>query len=229
MKLTLTREFITDALCQPILDPKLRALYDLCFMHRHHMRDDIVADKLRLIMRLYSESPAWPGGAFSAEATAHTLSRSSVDHWFGALSTAEALDSSLLLELHKRLMDVFSDLSEEEARSLASKYLHFHFPELFHVYDSRIASALSLLMGAEGGYLALAAYDPAYGRFHAGCRKLTERIAPLVGRNLSPRELDTVLRGWLDNAGYDRPGAGYDDASSERDARPAPIVSPLLI
>lgn len=207
MKLTLTREFITDALCQPILDPKLRALYDLCFMHRHHMRDDIVVDKLRLITRLYSTSlynvvPAWPGKSFSAEATAHNLSRSSVDHWFGALSTAEALDSSLLLELHKRLMDVFADIEEEEARSLASKYLHFHFPELFHVYDTRIASALSLLMAGECGFLALADFDAAYGRFHACCRKLTERVAPLVGRNLSPRELDVVLRAWLDNAGF---------------------------
>lgn len=201
MKLTLTREFITDALCKPILDPKVRALYDLCFLHRHHLRDDIVVDKLRLITRLYSDSPAWPGKAFSAEAAAHNLTRSSVDHWFGALSTAEALDSSLLLELHKRLMDVFGDLNEEEARSLASKYLHFHFPELFHVYDSRIASALFLLMAGDCGFLALTDFDPVYGRFHACCRKLTERIAPLVGRNLSPRELDTVLRGWLDNAG----------------------------
>ena len=224
MKLTLTREFITDALCQPILDPKVRALYDLCFLHRHHLRDDIVVDKLRLITRLYSDSPAWPGKAFSAEAAAHNLTRSSVDHWFGALSTAEALDSSLLLELHKRLMDVFGDLNEEEARSLASKYLHFHFPELFHVYDSRIATALFLLMAGDCGFLALSDFDPVYGRFHACCRKLTERIAPLVGRNLSPRELDTVLRGWVDTEGASGKGQGARYIAAAQ-ACPLPLVS----
>lgn len=202
MKLTLTREFITDALSLSILDPKVRALYDLCFMYRHHLRDEIVADKLRLIRRLYSDSPVWPGKAFSAEAAAHNLTQSSVDHWFGALSTAEELDSGLLLELHKRLMGVFDDLTEEEARSLASKYLHFHFPELFYVYDTRIATALSLLIEGDCGFLALAEFDPAYGRFHACSRRLTERLLPQVGRRLSPRELDRVLRAWLDNAGY---------------------------
>lgn len=212
MKLTLTREFITDALSLSVLDPKVRALYDLCFMYRHHMRDEIVTDKLRLITRLhstylYNDVPARPGKPFSAEAAAHSLSQSPVDHWFGALSTAEQLDSGLLLELHKRLMGVFDDINEEAARSLASKYLHFHFPELFYVYDSRIASALSLLMEGECGFLALADFDPAYGRFHACCRKLIERITPLVGRALSPRELDRVLRAWLDMSSG-QPAAG---------------------
>lgn len=202
MKLTLTREFITDALSQSVLDPKVRVLYDLCFMCRHHLRDEIVADKLRLIRRLYSDTLARPGKAFSAEAAAHNLTQSPVDHWFGALSTAEELDSGLLLELHKRLMGVFDDISEEEARSLASKYLHFHFPELFYVYDTRIATALSLLMEGDCGFLALAEFDPAYGRFHACCRKLTNIMLPQVGRRLSPRELDRVLRAWLDNAGF---------------------------
>lgn len=223
---TLTREFITDALCQPVLDPKLRALYDLCFMHRHHMRDDIVVDKLRLIMRLYADAPTWPDKAFSAKATAHRLSHSPVDHWFGALSSAEALDSSLPPELHKRLMEVFSDMREDEARSLASKYLHFHFPELFHVYDSRIAAAIALLMHDACGVPATAGCDLVYGRFHACCRKLTERIAPLVGRRLSPREMDRVLRAWLDadEAAYAGQGVSYAASTHPRHVPAAPSV-----
>jgi len=206
----------------------VRALYDLCFMYRHHQRDEIVADKLRLITRLYTDSLAWPSKAFSAEAAAHHLTRSKVDHWFGSLSTAEELDISLLLELHRRLMKVFHDLSDEEARSLASKYLHFHFPELFFVYDTRIATALALLIHGDCGFLALAEFDPAYGRFHACCRKLTERIVPLVGRQLSPRELDRVLRAWLDNASFALPGSSYDHPVPERASRLTSHVSPLL-
>jgi hypothetical protein len=228
MKLTLTREFITDALSQSVLDPKVRALYDLCFMYRNHQRDEIVADKLRLITRLYADSPNWPGKAFSAESAAHHLTCSKVDHWFGSLSTAEELDVSLLLELHRRVMKLFHDITDEEARSLASKYLHFHFPELFFVYDTRIATALSLLMHGDCGFLALAEFDPAYGRFHACCRKLVDRITPMVGRHLSPRELDRVLRAWLDNASFELPGSGYAYPMQGQSFRSTSHISPLL-
>lgn len=190
----LTREFLTDALSQSILDPRSRALYDLCFLHRDHLRDEIVADKLRLIGRLYAEYGA--GLGFSPEYSAHRLAKSPVDHWFASLATAEALDSWLLLELHKRVMDLFADLPEAVARSLASKYLHFHFPELFCIYDEEVARAASLLSEGDGGFLAMSDFDRAYAQFLAVCRRLADRLAPELGRRLSPRELDRVLRAW---------------------------------
>lgn len=42
-----------------------------------------------------------------------------------------------ILETHKLLMDTFYELTGLEKRSLASKYLHFHCPEMFFIYDSR--------------------------------------------------------------------------------------------
>jgi hypothetical protein len=212
MKPTLTREFIADVLSRSILDPRSRALYDLCFFHRHHLRDELVADKLRLIGRLYAEYGA--GLGFSPELGAHCLAKSPVDRWFSALSTAEQLDGWLLLELHKRVMDVFFDLPEAEARSLASKYLHFHFPELFCIYDSRVEAAVHAMGEGDCGFLAIGEHDPVYGRFHAGCRKLADRLAPVIGRRPSPRELDRVLRAWLDleEAGYKGQAARYDVA-----------------
>jgi hypothetical protein len=192
---TLTREFITDALAESILDPRLRALYELCFMHRHHLRDDIVADKLRMLVRLCAERGIVMDD-FSPEYAAHRLGRADVDRWFGGLATAEKLDVALLLEVHKHMMRVFDDLGEVEARSLASKYLHFHFPELFFVFDSRVEAAAIALGEGECGYLALYEHDPVYGRYYACARKLVDKMAPLVGRRLSPRELDRVLRAW---------------------------------
>jgi len=195
MKPTLTREFITDALAESILDPRMRALYELCFMHRHHFRDDIVADKLRMLVRLCAERGILVQN-FSPEYVAHRLGRAHVDRWFGGLATAEKLDVALLLEVHKHMMRLFDDLGEAEARSLASKYLHFHFPELFFVFDSRVDAAAMILGEGECGYLALNEHDPVYGRFYACARKLTDKMMPLVGRRLSPRELDRVLRAW---------------------------------
>ncbi|MBI5329783.1 MAG: hypothetical protein HZB71_04125 [Betaproteobacteria bacterium] len=199
MKPFLTREFITDALAASIRDPRQRALYDLCFMHRGHYKDEIIADKLRLIARLYQDPLQSP------EYAAHRLARSAVDHWFGSLATAEELEASLLLEAHKRVMDLFADQGEERSRSLASKYLHFHFPELFYVYDPEVERLAREIVGGDCGFLSLAEFDPAYGRFHACCRKLAERLIPEVGRRLSPRELDRVLRAWMDSVGCDEP------------------------
>lgn len=203
----LTREFVADALSQPIPDPRRRALYDLCFLHRHHCNDELVADKLRLIGRLFAEY----GAGFSPERVAHCLAQSSVDRWFCTLASAERLEGWLLLETHKRVMAVFADLPEAEARSLASKYLHFHFPELFFIHDSRMERAARHLAQGDCGFLAMSDYDPAYGRFHACCRKLAERLAPEPGRRLSPREIDRLLRAWcaLDEV-RQVTGAAYD-------------------
>jgi hypothetical protein len=215
MNPTLTREFLADVLSRSILDPRSRALYDLCFFHRHHFRDEIVADKLRLIGRLYAEYGA--GLGFSPERGAHALAKSPVDRWFCTLATAEKLEGWLLLETHKRVMDVFADLPEAEARSLASKYLHFHFPELFHIHDSLVDRAVRRLAEGDCGFLAMGDYDPAYGRFHACCRKLADRLAPALGRRLSPREMDRVLRAWGEMADARNEGleAGYDAAHSD--------------
>ena len=198
MKPEITREFLADALAQSILDPRTRALYELCFMHRHHFHDEIVADKLRMIVRLCAEHGLNVTG-FSPEFTAHRLGQSAVDHWFAGLATAEHLDLALVFELHKRVMDLFADLPAEQARALASKYLHFHFPELFFLYDRRVAAAAFQLGEGECGYLSRAEHDPDYGRFFACCRKLTERFVGLAGRRLNPRELDRVLRAWADH------------------------------
>jgi hypothetical protein len=214
MKPTLTREFVADALSRSILDPRTRALYDLCFFNRHHFQDELVADKLRHIGRLYAEYGA--GLGFSPERGAHALAKSPVDRWFCTLATAEELEGWLLLETHKRVMDVFADLPEAEARSLASKYLHFHFPELFFIHDSLVDRAARRLAEGDSGFLAMGEFDPVYGRFHACCRKLADRLAPELGRRLSPRELDRVLRAWgeMEEARCESREAGYDAARS---------------
>lgn len=209
----LSREFIADTLAQSVLDPRARALYELCFVHRHHFQDEIVADKLRMIVRLCAEAGLQLSG-FSPEFAAHRLGQSGVDSWFAGIATAEQIDPALVFEMHKRVMDVFADLPVEQARSLASKYLHFHFPELFFLYDGRVASAAFALGNGECGYLARSEHDPDYGRFFACCRKLTERLVGLAGRRLNPRELDRVLRAWADHQEVATP------AESPRAAQP---------
>lgn len=194
----LTREFITDTLAQSVQDVRTRALYELCFLHRHHIRNEIVADKLRMILRLCADH-GLKVGDLSPEFAAYRLGQSGVDRWFAGLTTAEQIDPALVFEMHKRVMDLFDELPSQQARSLASKYLHFHFPELFYLYDSRVEAAAVALGQGECGYLAGGDHDPDYARFFACCRKLAEAFAPLAGRRPNPRELDRLLRAWTDH------------------------------
>ena len=198
MNSILTREFITDTLAQSVQDVRTRALYELCFLHRHHFRSEIVADKLRMIQRLCADH-GLAVSEVSPEFAALRLGQSGVDRWFAGLTTAEQIDPALMFEIHKRVMDVFDDLPPDQARSIASKYLHFHFPELFYLYDSRVERAAILLGRGECGYLAGGDHDPLYARFFACCRKLVDTFAPLAGRRPNPRELDRLLRAWTEH------------------------------
>lgn len=177
MQPQLTREFITDTLARSAQDVRTRALYELCYLHRHHISGEIVADKLRMILRLCADH-GLKVEEVSPEFTAYRLGHSGVDRWFAGLTTAEQIDPARVFEMHKRVMDVFDDLPPEQARSLASKYLHFHFPELFFVYDSRVEAAALALGWGECGYLAGGEHDPQYARFFACCRKLVDAFAP---------------------------------------------------
>ena len=106
----LTREFITDTLAQSVQDVRTRALYELCFLHRHHIRNEIVADKLRMILRLCADH-GLKLGEVSPEFTAYRLGQSGVDRWFAGLTTAEQIDPARVFELHTLVMDVFDDLT----------------------------------------------------------------------------------------------------------------------
>lgn len=194
-----TREFIEDTLSGVLVDPRIRALYELCFMHRFHNQDEIVADKLRMIVRACVDQ-GQAIAEYSPELAAHLIVRSGVDRWFASLATAEHIDPALKFDLHKRVMDVFVDLPETQARSLASKYLHYHFPELFFIYDAGVERAAYDLGEGECGYLARGDHDPLYSSFFACCRKLSDRYGNAIGRPLNPRELDMVLRAWHHHA-----------------------------
>jgi hypothetical protein len=197
----LTSEFVESALLEKVWDVGNRVIYDMCAANREHVRDDVIIAKIWLIGRTYAaaierrrDKGDAIGDAFYETKVGPQIRDSDIDKWFEALDNGSNEDMALNLETHKRVLDLFTKISGLEKRSLASKYLHFHFPLRFYIYDSRACTVISALTKPIGKRLpSLREHDDVYARFSLRCRDLNERIDSLAGRHLSTREFDKVL------------------------------------
>jgi hypothetical protein len=197
----LTPEFVRRALSESAWDFGNQVLYDMCASNPGHARDDIIIAKVWLIGRTYAaaierrrSTDDALGDALYETVVAPKMRISEIDIWFRALNTSSNEDMALNLETHMRVMRLFTEISGLEKRSLASKYLHFHFPSRFYIYDSRASKASSELTEPIGRNLPLLREcDDVYARFSLRCRDLNQQIDSLAGRRLSPREFDKVL------------------------------------
>jgi hypothetical protein len=91
--------------------------------------------------------------------------------------TGHIIDNiSLVVDTHKFLMDTFYEMTMQENRSLASKYLHFHCPEMFFIYDSRAKNSINKLVKKPNKSLLnnINDYDVEYGEFTCRMVELQE-------------------------------------------------------
>ena len=122
-----------------------------------------------------------------------------IDDWLQPLKTIQrpSLENATqIIEVHKKLTDLFYQMTKLEKRSLASKYLHFHFPNLFYLYDSRAAREISSLTHKASKNLPLRECDNVYASHFLRSLELVERIEKEHGIYLSPRKLDNYLLGF---------------------------------
>jgi hypothetical protein len=201
MPACLTPESIKEALSINVWDFANRVLYDLCKQNPDHKRDDVIIAKIWLIGRAYAAAierrriaGRTLGDAFYEKKVASTIRNSHIDAWFSALDASPNEDLATTLETHKRVMDLFRRISGLEKRSLASKYLHFHFPTRFYIYDSRAYKAICRFTGRVGRRLPrLRKHDNVYARFYIRCEKLRREISSLSDAPLAPRDIDKIL------------------------------------
>ena len=105
-----------------------------------------------------------------------------------------------ILELHRLLTNTFEELTGMSKRSLASKYLHFHLPNLFYIYDSRAKSAINkvyrnnkeLKMRLDVGF-EVGVYDEEYQKFVLKMYEFNLEIETQYSTWLLPREMDNLL------------------------------------
>ena len=197
----LTHELVSSAVSETVWDFGNQVLYDMCRTNPEHTRDQIIIGKMWIIGRTYAAAierrrrmEVASGDAFYETVVAPKIRKSSIDSWFEAIRNGCNEDLALHLEVHVRMMNLFTEISGLEKRSLASKYLHFHFPDRFYIYDSRAHRVVSELAEPIRNTLpALRDHDDTYARFCLRCRGLHQRISSVLGRVTSMREFDKVL------------------------------------
>lgn len=184
-------------------------LYRMCQENPYHDREDVVIGKIWLIGRSYAaaierrkNSDDFIGDEFYFKAVAPKMLEigNELDRRLEIISESNGTINDVqenILSTHKFLMDAFLDITGLEKRSLASKYLHFHCPEKFFIYDSRAKNAIGkYVKRADINVLSRlddSTYDKEYAVFVCKMLELQQYIDEELGLYESPRKLDSFL------------------------------------
>ena len=180
-------------------------LYDLCRLHPTHTRDEEIIAKILLIGRVYAaaierrrnKEDDHESDRFYTDTVAPAIRDSRIDEWLqdaraATPGTEQALKT--LVQVHGETTKLFEEISQLEKRSLASKYLHFHVPNLFFIFDSRAVEAIREFSDV----LPRATRDDGSGDNEY--RKYSEKATALTTYceehhrlRLTPRQLDNLL------------------------------------
>ena len=100
-----------------------------------------------------------------------------------------------IVNTHLFLTNIFSDITGLNKRSLASKYLHFHVPNMFYIYDSRaIQGARDYIMPNKELKTWLAPFgDKEYIELVIRLYTFQKYVADQFGLSVTPRVIDSFL------------------------------------
>jgi len=198
----LTSGFVRGAIKrQSVWDVGNHVLYEFCRRHPGHRDDAEIIGKVWLIGRSYAAAVERRSGRldvtgdnFYIDVVAPAIRQGRIDRWLLPLRDLRRPDADVVLPAHARLTALFKQISDQEKRSLAAKYLHFHFPRAVYLFDERASRTVrQLTAGRRMKQYTHEEYDPAYARFFLRCVELHKELEQLAGRRLSPRDVDKVL------------------------------------
>ena len=180
-------------------------LYDMCKKDPCHNQKDIIVGKIWLIGRSYAaaierrKNAANANDDFYYDTVAPKMLEigGCLDFRLSELrnaSTPILNNVKDILETHKLLMDTFYELTGLEKRSLASKYLHFHCPHMFFIYDSRARIGINkYVKRPDKRVLSNIECDLEYGDFVCRMLELQSYLNDKLGIYQDPRQIDGFL------------------------------------
>jgi len=203
----LTEEIVLKAISASEWDFGNSVLYDLCKKNPRHIEDPVIIAKIWLIGRSYATAierrknkNKFQGDDFYVKHVAPMIKRSKIDEWVKPLSSLGPVDENnmeVILTIHKKVTILFFEISGLEKRSLASKYLHFHFPSQYFIYDSRAVQGLSVISRNIGKPKNLRCNtdqaDKEYRKLCGRCIYLRNYIKEKYGYYLNTRQIDKIL------------------------------------
>jgi hypothetical protein len=178
-----------------------QVLYDLCAQHPKHNDGEEIIAKVWLIGRSYAAaierrktSDNYINDDYYTKNVIPKIIHSDIDK---LLANIDANNDETILKVHGYLTDIFKDISGLEKRALASKYLHFHFPEIFYIYDSRAVGAVKTLkkiLDLKFDHPEFVEkYDKEYSKFYFDSKWLVGYIQEKYNIKLSCRKFDNLL------------------------------------
>lgn len=173
-----------------------KILYKMCKDEILHQDIDVVKSKLWIIGRSYSASiERGAGEGFNIETTANAMINSELDKYLKELDRYTRIEKdnlNLVLQTHKLLVDIFEKTTTKKKRSLASKYLHFHNPKMFFIYDS-FANKYIREKLYRRRYKYTRKYDLEYEEFCLRCLDYRQVLEKKLKGLVSARRLDMDL------------------------------------
>lgn len=182
-------------------------LYKMCRENFEHTNDQHILAKILFIGRIYAAAIERRktknndiNDNFYIDAVAPAFRKSDIDKYLTQLKSFKSLEIDNLkfaLETHYYLTKVINEITELNKRSLVSKYLHFHLPELFFIYDTRAVQALRYFISKVPNSLKtlieLENVDTEYAKFFCKCYALKIGIENQFNLKFSNRHLDNLL------------------------------------
>jgi hypothetical protein len=183
-----------------------KVLYDLCATHFTHDTSERVLAKTLLIGRAYAaaierrKNKTDINDNFYIDIVAPAFKNSKLDILLAELKGIKTLSLDtlpLIIDSHYYLTKLLYEITKLDKRSFSSKYLHFHLPELFFIYDSRAILAMRHFVKKLPKNLIPMTNrqntDKEYSRFVYKCFYLQQLIKEQHNILVTPRQLDNLL------------------------------------
>jgi len=178
-------------------------LYNLCRENFTHHDTGQVLAKVWLIGRSYAaaierrRNKKLSNDDFYIYEVAPAFMNSEIDHKMAFLKKFDAITPEIttdILETHYYLLQLVKSLTDLEKRSFCSKYLHFHLPNLFFIYDSRVVNALRKWKNELAQPIHFNKnVDQEYSKTFFKCLTIKRMLEEKHGLSISPRHLDTIF------------------------------------
>lgn len=182
-------------------------LYKMCKEHFYHNQDDIILTKVLFIGRIYAAAVERRKNKedkinddFYLDVVVPTFKNSELDDRLSALysiNESRLDDLPLILQTHYYLTSTLNQITGLDKRSFSSKYLHFHLPNLYFIYDSRAMSGLRSFISRFPKDYARLTYlnnvDEEYAKFFCKCYEIKRQTESNFNTKLTNRQFDNIL------------------------------------